>query len=355
MALEKSQYQALLSNLGIQSEDDHELFFSEVSKQDGLKRDRKYIEEHRMHFLNQKYQLITYVQGHDYFGLRCLFDLKSQSVMIDPWELIDSKFGKDFQKIKETTADHVYFNVLYSIPPWAIDELRFSILKLLEFCQLFPSYETTTYNAGYFRENFARVTFASRNRFCLHCGKPLILSEEFSVPLFCHNGSKNSKQKSNCLNTFQRSQLSKYFIEKVISQDQDEYKQYYSDLTKKIIAYTQKVLKHTACKPIQGYQPELSVLIDRILTEEFVISLLSSHGYKSLDSVKDTVILNPVTIYRTIKEIIDEDYPGLDMSWAKYVIQQFLVEARIRRLITDLHTLLFYTNKLFSHKVSTKR
>ena len=226
MVISKAGYLNMLADFGLSAQEAHKLYWycpEDVNQRPGF----DYLEEFRDHYLKHNFT-------DDASYLKCIGDngerfilfpsyveepgsknicetddypkYRLGRVLIDPWELIDRKFKCDFEKIKETVADHIFFEILYQIPSkgHVYEETRYSILKMLELCNLYPTTDASTIRKN---QKFHYITGEyriSKNRFCLMCGARLRYgSDNDSSAYTCINDNGEKF----CFNNFQRSAL----------------------------------------------------------------------------------------------------------------------------------------------------
>ncbi len=270
------------------------------------------------------------------FDERYIFFKDYDKVIIDPWELIKRDFRSSLKLYKETLADHIFFNLAYALNSYQFEKYKFTILKLLEFAQLFPTEFTSQFNSGISKINQTQIVFEPQGSICLHCGAPIKASTKKQnygayFPMFC-DGEKG-KQNTDHFQYFSRSALAKiltmqnpYSYKNVI-----ELHRFAENITESIIKHINKIeKKNLNIKKYQrGYQSILGDDIISIIDSDYVHLLLKELELEHTRELKHTS-LKPEIVFKVLERKYKIQYnKELRMNWLKFVLQRFTVEQEI--------------------------
>lgn len=317
MRIKLEDYYRLLDHLNIKLDDAYKFFFWDLDSKQGKQRPRKkYMEEYRQYYLDCEYnQRLQYHKCIGKYKERYVVFKESNKIYIDPWEFIQRRYTGNFSKIKETAADHVFFEVLYAIPNYdfVYNETRFLILKLLEFCNLYPS---TDYSSGLRNPSFQNLvgeSWIDRNRFCIKCGVPIEYDIRQGIALTCIS-PETKNRKSYCYDNFAKQSTFVKFSEPDPKFTIKHYKEFFNKLSYEIISVVRKTQKKQCTR--KGYIPSLSSAVKALLEDSANIKDLQ----KLIKKAKPQESAER-QLFQSFNELLISKYPDQESyTWAKFLL-----------------------------------
>lgn len=325
-----SKYYRLLKNLKILPLDAYKLYFwpldSEQRKQ-SWRKGYNYLEEYRLHYLNYEYR--ERINFHKCTGSkdeRYILFPDSEHVSIDPWEIVTRYYPLDLNKLKETSAEHVYFEILYQIPNYdnVYQISRHSILRLMEFYNLFHPFETSS---GLNQKQFRKTTgnsWIDINRLCLKCGAMLESDANEGMALTCKNKNNN---RSSCYNNLADQSIHKTDskIPILTTKTKKQYMEHHNKIAKNIAKLVIKSCNKRITR--QGYVPGLDPGMQGFLEDSINIK-------KIKESYKEEIKKRDKHHHQTLYECLLKQYKSVynskqEYTWGKFLLNQTLIEQYI--------------------------
>lgn len=355
MHISSKNYSNLLKELELSPLEDYKLPFM-TKKELGIDRPGgKYCEEYQCHYLYHHFMdrnhhylkgeklLNPSKKGEEPKAKRYLVQISSCHILNDPWEEIDHYFNSDLIKLRDTLADHIYFNIIYELDSNIIDRVTPSILKRMELYELFPTRVAVEHYLGNEIDNPVRKLIYARdakNEFCLYCGAGLDyknINTGACNAFFCENQNTHDKKNNGCDEKFLNSKAHKDISEllKQGLETEANLKTLARTLIKKTSDYILNLDSKVARKP---KIPILSSNIETFLSEKVCLELIEKLQLQ--DHIRtyglNHLFLNITKeIYHCLDKIHRRQKNGKPfINWDRFIIRRQLIEEHIKSVLS---------------------